>query len=108
MESVLYVFVAAWFATLTGVVGAILGRRYEAVRDTRQRFRDLAEARDLSAQRLARVETIVDAMSVEVERVAEGQRFVTKLLIEAPLVRDDRGRSPRTPVPAIPPSPPVS
>lgn len=33
-------------------------------------------------ERLARIETAVDAMSVELERIAEGQRFVTKLLSE--------------------------
>jgi hypothetical protein len=30
--------------------------------------------------RLERIEQAIDAMAVEVERVAEGQRFVTKLL----------------------------
>lgn len=32
--------------------------------------------------RLERIEQAIDAMAVEVERVAEGQRFVTKLLSE--------------------------
>jgi hypothetical protein len=32
--------------------------------------------------RLERIEQAVDAMSVEVERIAEGQRFVTKLLAD--------------------------
>lgn len=35
-----------------------------------------------SAQRLERVEQAVDAIAIEVERVAEGQRFVTRLLSE--------------------------
>lgn len=30
--------------------------------------------------RLERIEQAIDAMAVEVERIAEGQRFVTKLL----------------------------
>lgn len=30
--------------------------------------------------RLARIEHAVEAMAIEVERIAEGQRFVTKLL----------------------------
>ena len=34
------------------------------------------------AQRLARIEQAVDATSVEVERISEGQRFTTKLLVE--------------------------
>ena len=32
--------------------------------------------------RLTRIEAAVDAMSVEVERISEGQRFVTKVLSE--------------------------
>ena len=31
-------------------------------------------------QRLARIETAIDTMAVEVERISEGQRFTTKLL----------------------------
>lgn len=36
-----------------------------------------------TAQRLERLEASVDAIAVEIERVSEGQRFVTKLLSEA-------------------------
>jgi hypothetical protein len=36
-----------------------------------------------SRERLARLETAVDAIAIEVERVAEGQRFVTKLLSDS-------------------------
>ena len=35
-----------------------------------------------SAQRLERIEQAMDAIAVEVERVSEGQRFVTRLLSE--------------------------
>jgi hypothetical protein len=35
-----------------------------------------------SAQRLERLEASVDAIAIEIERVSEGQRFVTKLLSE--------------------------
>jgi len=38
-------------------------------------------SRDLT-DRLNRIESAVDAMSVEVERISEGQRFVTKVLTE--------------------------
>ena len=38
-----------------------------------------AQLPDTSA-RLERIEQAIDAMAVEVERIAEGQRFVTKLL----------------------------
>jgi hypothetical protein len=37
-----------------------------------------------SAQRLERVEHAIEAIALEVERVGEGQRFVTKLLAESP------------------------
>jgi hypothetical protein len=37
---------------------------------------------DRLEERLSRIEQAVDAMSVEVERVAEGQRFTTRLLSE--------------------------
>lgn len=33
-------------------------------------------------ERLARMETSIDAMALEVERISEAQRFVTKLLAE--------------------------
>jgi hypothetical protein len=36
-----------------------------------------------SAQRLERVEQAVDSIAIEIERVAEGQRFVTKLFAES-------------------------
>ena len=34
------------------------------------------------AERIARIEQAVDAVAIEVERISEGQRFVTKLLTE--------------------------
>jgi len=54
-----------------------------------------------SAQRLERLESSVDAIAIEVERISEGQRFVTKLLSDgqaAPLVGPGQ-RSPE-PIPA--------
>ncbi|MCC6930840.1 MAG: hypothetical protein IT359_17755 [Gemmatimonadaceae bacterium] len=35
-----------------------------------------------TSQRLDRIEQAIEAMAVEVERISEGQRFVTKLLSE--------------------------
>ena len=37
-----------------------------------------------SVQRLERVEQAIDAVAVEVERISEGQRFVTRILTEGP------------------------
>lgn len=52
-----------------------LGRRWE-----RQDLQPRTPA-DLS-DRLTRMEQAIDAVAVEVERIAEGQRFTTKLLAE--------------------------
>jgi hypothetical protein len=48
------------------------GRRWEAER--------LHRGDVESSQRLARIEQAIDAMALEVERISEGQRFVTRLL----------------------------
>jgi hypothetical protein len=42
---------------------------------------------DDSAERMARIEAAIEAVAIEVERISEGQRFVTKLLAEQ---HDDR------------------
>ena len=39
---------------------------------------------DLTGPRLDRIEQAVDAIAIEVERISEGQRFVTRLLAERP------------------------
>ncbi|HVF38881.1 MAG TPA: hypothetical protein VM939_03200 [Gemmatimonadaceae bacterium] len=41
-----------------------------------------AEQNIVLEQRLMRIEQAVDAIAVEMERVGEGQRFVTKLLAD--------------------------
>src|SRR6185437_8370121 len=53
-----------------------LGRRGPAPYDARL---------DTTAPRLDRIEQAVDAIAIEVERISEGQRFVTRLLAERPL-----------------------
>jgi hypothetical protein len=49
-----------------------------------------------SDERLARVEQAVEAIAIEIERVSEGQRFVTKLLNEKanPLLNDAKAAVP--------------
>jgi hypothetical protein len=37
-----------------------------------------------TTDRLERIEQAVDAIAVEVERIAEGQRFMAKMMVEAP------------------------
>ena len=39
---------------------------------------------DTAVRRLAELQQSMDAMAVEIERIAEGQRFVTKLMSERP------------------------
>ncbi len=51
-------------------------------RKERQAVRPPGDA--LIGDRLERIEQAIDAVSVEVERISEGQRFVTKLLSERP------------------------
>ena len=43
-----------------------------------------------SDERLARVEQAVEAIAIEVERISEGQRFVTKLLSDRAPVPSDK------------------
>jgi hypothetical protein len=38
-------------------------------------------------ERLARIEQVIEATAIEVERIGEGQRFVTRLLTESESVR---------------------
>lgn len=54
------------------------------------------------AERLKRIETAIESMAIEVERISEGQRFTTKLLSErgpapAALPRPDAGAVRREP-----------
>jgi hypothetical protein len=39
---------------------------------------------DDTAQRVVQIQQSIDAMALEIERISEGQRFVTKLLAERP------------------------
>ena len=47
-------------------------------------LKNVRTAPDESNVRLERMEHAVDAIAIEIERVAEGQRFVTKVLAERP------------------------
>jgi hypothetical protein len=68
----------------TGIV-MVLGIPLVLVQARKLWRRDSASAAPGSLEtdhRLERIEQAIDAMAVEVERVAEGQRFVTKLLAD--------------------------
>ena len=53
---------------------------------------------DVSGKRLERMEQAIDAIAIEVERVSEGQRFVTKVLAERMPVPQALGAGPLEPV----------
>ena len=70
------VVVVATFASFA-VIGVAVHAYLRRAR--RQASPALAPAAD---ERLQRLEQAVDAIAIEIERVSEGQRFVTKLLTE--------------------------
>ncbi|HJQ10281.1 MAG TPA: hypothetical protein VJ840_04550 [Gemmatimonadaceae bacterium] len=58
----------------------LLFSRWRWRRESRKRAPALPSA---DSERLQRVENGMEAMSIEIERISEGQRFVTKLLAES-------------------------
>ncbi len=62
-------------------------------RGSQQKVETLLEKEN--AERLARLESAVDAIAIEMERVSEGQRFVTRLLAESQSRDAARIESPR-------------
>jgi len=80
----------AFFATVVAIVlGVPLVRAHIKRAD---RAASLPASDPRNEERLARIEAAVEAVAIEVERISEGQRFVTKLLAE------------RTGATALPPS----
>lgn len=76
--------VAGLSFALAIAVGLPLAIAY-ARRIWRGKPKDAPAASGESAQRLERLEHAVDAIAIEIERVAEGQRFVTKIMAERPV-----------------------
>jgi hypothetical protein len=71
-----------------GVVVVVLARR----RWRRPRADARPQLGNDSAERLARLEHGMEAIAIEIERVSEGQRFVTKLLSESQSVPSEQRR----------------
>ena len=67
------------FAMITTVITSVLRYRERMRAADRESFNP---ANGDTPLRLERIEQAIEAMAVEVERVSEGQRFVTKLLSE--------------------------
>lgn len=68
------VFLLASSATIISVAKFWFGRG--------DRKPQLPPPNPASEERLARIEQAVDAIAIEVERISEGQRFVTKVLAD--------------------------
>jgi hypothetical protein len=69
-----------WHATIHGALAVALGVGAERLR-ARRRAPSGGDIR-VGDERMQRLETAIDAIAVELERIGEGQRFVTKLLAE--------------------------
>jgi hypothetical protein len=70
---------------LAGILGFFITSAFivKYFLDYRERMRTLDKSKSggaASDERLARVEQAVESIAIEIERVSEGQRFVTKLL----------------------------
>lgn len=78
------VFLNTMEMLLPAIVITILGLPLVRVIARRLDRRETASAPALAKieERLGRLETGIDAIAVEVERISEGQRFTTKLLAE--------------------------
>ncbi len=71
-------FIGTFFFTIIVLaIGVPLVRSYVRRKDSEPR-----QPSQLSEAQLARMEAAIEAMAIEVERISEGQRFVTKLLAE--------------------------
>ncbi len=96
-EEVLALFIV--FASMTTIV-LTFARMWFKHQEKKNSVRALGSVPGGLDQRLERIEQAVDAIAVEVERLAEGQRFAARLLSEgasrqeAPLAI---GREPHTP-----------
>ena len=82
---------------LVGVLGAPVAAMYLWLHRPAAR-KELPGRQNESAleARLERIEVAVQAIAMETERIAEGQRFTTKLLAASETSRDSRNLPPRT------------
>jgi hypothetical protein len=76
-------FALGSFLSVSGIALIYGFRRWRGRKNPRKRS-NAADLPSDSAQRLERLEQGMEAIAIEIERVSEGQRFVTKLLSESP------------------------
>ena len=79
MTEDMYLMTLVFGTSIVIVLGLPLLRAYIRRQDRVQTLPPGEAERD---QRLARIESAIETMAVEIERISEGQRFVTKLLAE--------------------------
>lgn len=70
------------------VITAWMLKSYLSHRETMRRLTLAQKGQARSDQRLERVEQAVESIAIEIERISEGQRYVTKLLAERSPRRD--------------------
>ena len=78
------------------IVFAVTGWMLKTYLSHREKMKELSMTKqglESSDQRLARVENAVESIAVEVERISEGQRYVTKLLNERAQPQLDAARA---------------
>jgi hypothetical protein len=73
------VMVVALVAIPFGLISQIMSQRHQ---EKMTGLNESPDKQDAIEARLDRIERAVDTMAVEMERIGEGQRFVTKLLSE--------------------------
>ncbi len=93
MTEDMYLMTLVFGTAVVIVLGLPLVRAYIRRQDRVQTLPPGEGERD---ERLARIESAIETMAVEIERISEGQRFVTKLLAEREtpkvLAAESRGR----------------
>ena len=90
---------AGAMALVVGLVSAWLGAHFGARRAVRRALRDAGiPLTPVVEAQLRQLGESVDAIALEVERIAEAQRFAAKLMVE----RNERDRLPAAPPPREP------
>jgi hypothetical protein len=77
-EVLIFAGTMAAMGCLTGIIITFLKHRAPRLKSG-----EVTAGLDAIGERLGRLETAVDATALEVERIAEGQRFTTRLLAES-------------------------
>lgn len=85
LQNLIFAFGVVAVGCFTTVVTTLI--RYSARRAVSA---DITTRLDAMAERIAKLDNAMDTVAVEVERISEGQRFVTKVLAERSAVPDGR------------------